>query len=472
MKTKIIFCFLVIAVFSTSQILANQSVGFDPEYPALTFLKEKGQWERFLATARSNKAVVSCQGVDGSNTECLKSDYVAKGAFVFASKNQQLMNLVAENQRSETAYMDLFMAYNSFPKGGGLPLEQFQKLATGQILDTGILYPVNSEYLKALKDVQVAQAPQAVQSDAPANAVIRPAMKPEVLKPSDAEVQIGNLQKQVTDLKKTLAGNTIAGERVNVMQKQLDAVSNQIKNLSSGQTDLAQNQAKISYVMQELEKTLSILQADYRNEINVAKTELTDNFNKKIEAVGTRIERMSDVIIFNERIIVGSLSGAIVVVFLFFWFSNRKTRRMAVEAKSLANDANFKALSASNLLQQTNATLKSLEVEVDEIFGTTNDETKGLCVHDQEKITPDKTAFLVTGSNTAVMVEFSGKVFEVIFERFTDDSFVVHGVKRSGDAEDETCIIKHNTNFVRFLKKAYRRKCIIGVTSVATKKAA
>lgn len=355
------------------------------------------------------------------------------------------------------AYATFFRDFNGLKDR--VPFVELKRLVASKVPDVGIFFPIHQ--LPDSGKVKVAQAPEVIKTDAPAVAVVQPAVKPDTLKPSEAEVQIGNLQKQITEVRKALAGNAEANKRLSALEKHLNELAKNVESVGKGQKDLAQNQAMISDSLAEIGNALLALKADFSNEIGRVETKMDYGFYEIYESVT-----------YNQRVIFISLFGMIAILSLFFWFANRKTRRIANEAKDLADKANFKATNADNLAKQAGATVGSLEVEIDEILGTTNDETKGLCIHDQEKITPEKTAFLTIGSNTTVMVEFSGNAVEVIFERFTDDSFVVHGVKRNNDTEDQTCIIKRNTNFVRFLKKAYKDKRIIGTTSIKVNKAA
>ena len=453
MKTKIVFCFFVIAVFFTGQSLANQSAEFEPEYPALTFLQEEGQWEKFIAAAKNNKAVVSCQKVDGSNTECLKPEYVARGAFNFASKNPQLMNLVAENQRGETAYMDLFMAYNNFPKGGGLPLEQFHKLATGQISGTGILYPVNSEYLKSLKGVKVAQASQPVQTDAsPAISTFRPAVKPEVVKPSEAEVQISNLQKQIAEMKKALVGNVKAKEDLIALEKRFNLLVGELDRLGGNQTALAQHQKRIATSVADISESLIVLEGRYKDEISSTKSEIYAD----IEAIADAVEHNQMIIV----IIVISLSVVIVLLSLYFWFTNRGTRKIANEAKGIAEGADGKAGLATSKLKKLETDVGLLSEVVDEIQAVDPNDCPDLKIHNEQGISKEYTSSLCNGEMITVIVNFSGKDWRINFVRVSDTHFHVFGIKRTKSAKSNEMDVNYMTSFPDFIRKAYNDKRI------------
>ena len=118
------------------------------------------------------------------------------------------------------AYATFFRDFNGLKVR--VSLIELKRLVASKVPDVGIFFPIHQ--LPDSGKVKVAQAPEVIKTDAPAIAVVQPAVKPaEVAKPSETEVQVNNLQKQVAEMKKAFAGgNAEANKRLSALEKHLN----------------------------------------------------------------------------------------------------------------------------------------------------------------------------------------------------------------------------------------------------------
>lgn len=351
------------------------------------------------------------------------------------------------------AYATFFRDFNGLKDR--VSLIELKRLVASKVPDVGIFFPIHQ--LPDSGKVKVAQAPEVIKTDAPAVAVVQPAVKPDTLRPSEAEVQIGNLQKQITEMKKALAGNAEANKRLSALEKHLNELAGNVENLGKGQKGLAQNQTMISDSLAEIGNTLLVLKADFSSEIGRVETRMDYGFYEIYESVT-----------YNQRVIFISLFGMIAILSLFFWFANRKTRK-------IANEANAKASSASADAKEVRGVgvkVGLLIEEVNALNSVSSDDAKGLTIYDEEKLILDRTMQVPVNEQLIVSVSFGGSDHTIKFYRTSQERFHVYGVKRSKEALSDGVDISSITDFVNFLRKAYRDKRIIGVKPIKINEAA
>ncbi len=450
MKAKLIFCFIVIAILFAGQALAKIAEANENDVKALTSFANESGWQSLIAVATKNGAFIDCESGKPSR-KCVTYNFLTKGMYVHASRSTALMGLVNSENRTEEAYTKLVREQNGMPAvGGAIPVEDLKELVFSP--DRGIFYArVENREIKT----HVAQAQQeVVRSDAPANAVVQPAVKPEVLKPSEAEVQIGNLQKQVAEMKKALAGNVKANERLIGLEKQLKELAGEVDRLGGNQTALAKNQAKISNAVDGLRKDLTDFQIFYSSELIQIEAKV-DNTYSGLVLVHGMLNEAHDSIVYNMVIPVVAV---MVFLALFFWFANRKTRRIANEANAKASLASADAKDVRGVGVKVGLLIE----EVNALNAVSSDDVKGLTVYDEEKLHPDRTMQILVNEALTVIVNFGEQDYTINFYRSSQERFHVYGVKRSKDALVAEMDISSITNFVNFIRKAYRDKRIVG----------
>ena len=440
MKTRIILCFLFIAVFFTGQSLAKIADS-DKDVKALTFFASEQSWPLLINGAIKSGSYIDCKSGKPSG-KCVTFDFLTKGMYAHAKGNAHVMELVKPENRTESAYIKLTRSQNNMPEtGGAIPLEDLRELVFNP--DKGIVYA--REVDPEIK-TQVAQATQSVQADATPAITVRPLVKPlEASKPSEAEAQISNLKNQIAEMKKAFAGgNADAKKRLATLEKSLNDLAENVESVGKGQKDLAQNQVKISASMEEIAGAL----AELKNQNNATKSGIYED----IKAMADAVEHNQMIIV----IIVISLSVVIVLLSLYFWFTNRSTRKIANEAKGIAEKADGKAGFATSLVKKQEADLGLVIESVDELLAVDSDDCKGLFICDEAKLSKEFTMNLPVGESIEVIVRFSEKDWRIIFFRASETHFNVSGIRRTKSAKSSEMDVGYLTNLADFIRKAYK----------------
>lgn len=198
---KIIFRFFV--AVTVVFLLINPAIASLKEFRVFGILKNDKTFNEFQSFAIKE---------GHANSEGVSVDFLAEASrnFILKPEKHGEVDLAEalkkavnpEILNNPQAYAAFFRDFNGLKDR--VPFVELKKLVASKESDVGIFFPIHQ--LPDSGKVKVAQAPELVKTDAPpAIVTVRPEVKPEATKPSEAEVQISHLQKQVAEMKKSFS---------------------------------------------------------------------------------------------------------------------------------------------------------------------------------------------------------------------------------------------------------------------------
>lgn len=287
------------------------------------------------------------------------------------------MFLVSEKFRDQPNYITAFTSYNELLKGD-VTLDEFKTLGQGD----GIWVPVEEEYLKAFFKTF---------RERMANLT-----KQEALLRNTTETREGiqYLKEEIARLKKLGSPDPRQIKQINDLGNQLNKLTSKVSELTQGQKDLSQNQTVIAKAANLYKETITANFAKV-NKVEAAMVET----GAKIDAVDYRIDKMAEVISHNQKVIVFSLSGVMIVILaLIFWVRGRDKR-------SFKQD------------------ISSVEEKVDNLHGKFVGVT-----FDRGLVSKPAIGLLKIGRSIKLPVTVGQDSFEVIVKRVSDDKILVKGI--------------------------------------------
>ncbi len=275
------------------------------------FQKETGEgFEAFKAEKIAKAIKISADGV-----EKIPTSIIAALAFIELGSTSY-MSLISENFRNQSNFISAFNSYNEI--SGEMSLEEFRSLGQGD----GVWVPVEVEYIKTF-----------AKAFAEKTATL---MRQETLlkNTSEANVGIQALTAEIARLKKLGQGDSGQVKQINDLKIQLNKLVSQVSVLSESQNEMANNQVN---TLSLLNDGLIAVKAKI-SEMGIAEASIIANTDAKIDNVYSGIERVAEVVAYNEKVIVVSLSIAIILALCLVFLVRGRDKRFIAKSMALNSE--------------------------------------------------------------------------------------------------------------------------------------
>lgn len=335
------------------------------------FLKETGEgFEEFKTTvAKSVK--------EENGTETIPASILGVLSYL-KIKDTSYLSLVSQNFREQSGSVAAFTSYNELP--ASVALEEFKTLGQGD----GIWVPVEVEYIKAFAKAFMERAATVVRQET-------------LLKnTSEANAGIQALQTEIARLKKLGSGEVNQARQITDLKIQLNKLVGQVGMLSQSQNQMASNQVNTLNLLNE---GLVAVKAKM-SEMGMVEAKIIADTDAKIDDVYSGIERVAEVVAYNEKVIVSSLSGAILAVLLIGFLVRRHDKK--------------------NIKQNLYATGERIDNLQGQILGVN---------FDRQAVSKQAISLLEINKVITLPVTVKDKSYEVKVARISKDNILVDGIR-------------------------------------------
>lgn len=295
------------------------------------------------------------------------------------------LSLVSEAFRDQSNNIKGFVSYNQLP--ATIPLDELVKLGQGE----GLWVPVEQSYVLAFAKAFAERTAAWTRQET-------------LLKnTNEANAGVQALQTEIARLKTVNATDPRLLKQITGLENQLNQLVKQVEGFVSSQVNLVNNQNKVDQVLTLFEQALVKINTELSS-LSALESKITAETDKKVGAVYDRIERLAEVVTYNQRIMVTSLSGAIVAVLvLVFWIRRRDKRSFKKEISSVDENLNDK--------------FYDLQGQVNGVF------------FERDLVSKQHVGLLEINKSIVVPVTVQKRVFEVVVTRINDRLIQIDGIR-------------------------------------------